>query len=80
MFILYFKHNGKLTEVSHTRNLKADLETQGEIEVDDEANAGVTVNTPTGTMALLDALMSRTGAFTVEAGELVHETEWQAEL
>ena len=80
MFVLYNKQTGRLTEVARVQNPKADLETQGEVEIDDQANADVFVTTPSGQMLLCDALMKRTLAFTVENDELLHDTEWETML
>lgn len=79
MNVYYSLDDGRITQVLRAdseENAKADLATQGIINVDQAANANVFVRTPSGSERLTHALMMRTGAFSVVGGELVHDTEW----
>lgn len=78
MYIVASKINGRINVVSHECQ-PWDTETQDIIEIDEALNADAIVDTPAGSISLIDALWTRTGAFSWVDGELMHDEDWDAE-
>jgi len=74
MWVSTFKWDNRVNGVYAKKPRSWDDETQIGIYVDDESTD--TVDTPNGTMLLVDALQERSGAFSIVGGQLVHDDSW----
>jgi hypothetical protein len=77
MFVTALRSDGSCLEAYPVEPDLWDQEFRAGLYVDEAANSNVIVNTPDGPMSLCDALMLRTGAFSLIGGQLHHDSEWR---